>query len=70
MKDAIHQTAVKVYGIREHHSHDWFEANTMILQPLIEKKKTALLRNQMLLTTEEEIGTSPRNYHRQSWSTL
>jgi IS30 family transposase len=45
MKGAIHQTAVKVYGIIEHNSHEWFEANTMILPPLIEKKKTALLRN-------------------------
>jgi hypothetical protein len=50
MKDAIHQTAVKVYGNKEHNSHDWFEANTMILQPLFEKKKTALLRNREIIT--------------------
>jgi hypothetical protein len=47
MKDAIHQTAVNVYGIREHNSYDWFEANTMTLhcRPGLKRKNTALLRN-------------------------
>ena len=45
IKETLYKTAVGVYGTVDHKSQDWFAANIHTLQPLIDKKKIALLRN-------------------------
>ncbi|KAI8505331.1 hypothetical protein Bbelb_174400 [Branchiostoma belcheri] len=41
--NTIHSTAVKIYGKKECNNTDWFEAHISVLEPIIEKKRVALL---------------------------
>ncbi|KAI8513321.1 hypothetical protein Bbelb_099600 [Branchiostoma belcheri] len=41
--NTIHSTAVKIYGKKERNNTDWFEAHISVLEPIIEKKRVALL---------------------------
>ena len=43
MREAIHSSGMAAFGRMERPSHDWFNANLSIMEPLIEAKRQALL---------------------------
>lgn len=43
LKEAMHEAAMETFGQKTHRSSDWYEAKSHILEPLIEKKRAALM---------------------------
>ena len=43
IRDAIHETALRVFDKRKKKTQDWFEANACVINSLVEEKRSAML---------------------------
>ena len=79
LRDTMHRTALATFGKKTSKSHDWFEAKSTEMTPVIEAKRTALAeykrtpseRNlQILRTARNRVQQTARRCANEYWTEL
>ena len=68
LRDTMHRTALATFGRKTSKTHDWFDAKSTEMRPVIEAKRTALIvykqspseRNLQILRAPEARFNKPR----------
>ena len=79
LRDAMHRTALATFGKNTSKTHDWFDAKSSVMRPVIEAKRTALIeykrspseRNlQILRAARSKVQQAARRCANENWTQL
>ena len=79
LRDTMHRTALATFGKRSSKSHDWFEANSTVMTPVIEAKRATLAEHkhnpsernlQILRIARSKTQQTARRCANEDWAEL